>query len=253
MTFVALVLMVTSAHAHVAPSVDDNNRYLKVTPLKGGFRLAYTVFFGEIPGAQERKILDDNRDGRIDDAEKKRFGDKLASEVAASLQLELVVRPPAQRDAALPTSIRWQTIDVGLGGTGTVAAGAFSVDMIAYVCAPSGHIRVRDSFRIPRPGETEVIVEDSPGITVTNAHVGPADDMRHDWRFLGAGGPLTDDGVEVEWTAAASAPVVPAKCDAPARAESRSPWTPARTAIVLAVIVAGLGVGVVLGRYLRRK
>ena len=42
------VVAITLLSAHVAPSVDDNNRYLKVTPLHDGIRLAYTVFFGEI-------------------------------------------------------------------------------------------------------------------------------------------------------------------------------------------------------------
>src|SRR4051795_12424080 len=69
MTFVALgalcfVLGVTSlSWGHVAPSVDDNNRYLKVTPMADGIRFAYTVFFGEIPGASERKHIDANGDG----------------------------------------------------------------------------------------------------------------------------------------------------------------------------------------------
>ena len=42
------VVAVTLLSAHVAPSVDDNNRYLKVTPQADGVRLAYTGFFGEI-------------------------------------------------------------------------------------------------------------------------------------------------------------------------------------------------------------
>jgi len=40
--------------------------------MRDGFRLAYTVFFGEIPGASERRTIDTNRDGRIgNDAERK--------------------------------------------------------------------------------------------------------------------------------------------------------------------------------------
>src|SRR6185369_12131192 len=35
------------AAAHVAPSVGDNNRYLKLTPLGDRVRLAYTVFYGD--------------------------------------------------------------------------------------------------------------------------------------------------------------------------------------------------------------
>ena len=35
------------ATGHVQPSVDDNNRFLKLTPLGDRVRLAYTVLFGE--------------------------------------------------------------------------------------------------------------------------------------------------------------------------------------------------------------
>jgi hypothetical protein len=83
------VVAVTLLSGHVAPSVDDNNRYLKVTPLRDGIRLAYTVFFGEIPGASERRSIDANRDGRIDEAEAQRFADKLGSEVSASIDIEI--------------------------------------------------------------------------------------------------------------------------------------------------------------------
>src|ERR1043165_3083602 len=70
MTFLKALLAVaaiTVLSGHVAPSVDDNNRYLKVTPLRDGIRFAYTVFFGEIPGASVRRTMDRNSDGTIDD------------------------------------------------------------------------------------------------------------------------------------------------------------------------------------------
>jgi hypothetical protein len=210
LTAVIAVAAVTVLSGHVAPSVDDNNRYIKVTPMAGGARLAYTVFFGEVPGAAERRLLDTNRDGRIDPAEAKTFGDKLAGEIAANLVVDAGDKT---------TPIRWTVVDVGLGNE-AVAAGSFSVDMIAYVCAAGGgqhRVHLRDSFRIPRPGETEVKVEDSPGVTVTRAQVGGADDATHDYRFVGAGGPLTDEGLAVEWTATDQAPLLPpATCAAPA-------------------------------------
>src|SRR5882757_5803724 len=121
MTFVKTalaVVAVTLLSAHVAPSVDDNNRYLKVTPQADGIRLAYTVFFGEIPGASERKLLDTNHDGQIDAAESK-----------------------AQQ-------LTWTLVDVGMGSP-QVAAGSFSVDMIAYLCGSgvSTHrVKLRDQF-----------------------------------------------------------------------------------------------------------
>lgn len=225
------VVAVTVLAGHVAPSVDDNNRYVKVTPLGDGVRLAYTVFFGEIPGATERKQLDANRDGRIDDAERRRFGDKLAAEVTAALDVELDGKPQ---------KFTWQIVDVGLGSE-AVAAGSFSVDLVTYLCGTPGTkhtLRLRDQFRIPRPGETEVKVEDSPGVTVTRGHVGPADDPTRDWRFVGPGGPLSDDGLEVEWTAAPTSERVPnATCGKATTATPGStPW-----------VLIGLGALVVIG------
>src|SRR5262245_49235308 len=76
-----------AAAAHVAPSVGDNNRYLKLTPLGDRVRLAYTVFYGEVPGAELRKAIDANHDGAIDDAESQAFAVRTADEIAAALEV----------------------------------------------------------------------------------------------------------------------------------------------------------------------
>jgi hypothetical protein len=237
---VAVITLCVDARAHVAPSVDDNNRYLKVTPLRGGYRLAYTVFFGEIPGASERRTLDSNRDGRIDDAEAKRFGTGLASQVGASLQLDGSARP-----------VTWTVVDVGLG-TPSVAAGAFSVDMIAYVCA-DGRMTLRDQFRIPRPGETEVVVEDSPGVTVKTARIGANDDARRDWRFLGAGGPLSDEGLEVVWTSTPVTPALPASTPCTASAPTGGKRGRLPFVVGAVVVVCAAVAGVLVARRARKR
>lgn len=230
------VAAVTVLAAHVAPSVDDNNRYLKVTPLRDGFRLAYTVFFGEIPGASERRTIDVNRDGRIDEAEAQRFADKLGAEVAASLDVQ--IDGMAQR-------VHWDIVSAGMGSD-AVAAGSFSIDLVAFVCGEGAahQVRVRDRFRIPRPGETEVKVEDSPGVTIQRAHVGPANDPSRDFRFAGPGGPLADDGLELHYTAGDKAQPVPSdKCAGGARsAGSAGSSRLGLVAIAIAVLagVAGL-------------
>jgi len=195
------VLALTVLSAHVAPSVDDNNRYLKVSPQGDRVRIAYTVFFGEVPGASERRGLDANHDGKIDEAEAHAFGLRLAGQVAGALVVEIDghVEP-----------VKWTTVDVGLG-TPDVAAGSFSVDLVAYPCLATArgkhHIVIHDRFRIPHPGETEAKVEDSPGITIERAHVGPADDPSFDFRFAGPGGPIEDDGLEINFVAGDKAPV----------------------------------------------
>jgi hypothetical protein len=144
----AITLAGARVDAHVGPSVDDNNRYLKLTPGADRVRLAYTVFFGEVPGAQMRRSLDGNRDGQISDAEAKAYGDKLAAEVAPSLEITV---------DGITWRVTWSTVTVGMG-TPSVTAGAFSVDLVGYLCLPSARGRhavlLRDRFRVPRPGET---------------------------------------------------------------------------------------------------
>src|SRR5262249_46459923 len=86
---IAIVITAATATGHVGPSVDDNNRYIAVTPLGDRVRLAYTVIFGEVPGATERAAIDANHDGTISEAEGHAFGVALAAKVAAALDLEL--------------------------------------------------------------------------------------------------------------------------------------------------------------------
>jgi hypothetical protein len=214
-----LVLAVTAsaalpARAHVAPSVDDNNRYIKLTPQGDRVRLAYTVFFGEVPGAQTRPSIDGNHDRTISDAEAQTFGNHLAAEVAAALDVNI---------DGTQHPVTWNQVAVGIN-TPSIAAGSFSVDMIAYLCLGSGphhRVQVRDRFRLLRPGETEVKVEDSPGIAIEHARVGPADDPSHDYRFVGPGGPVADDGLDLAFTVSAKAPVGGEGCKAAAGATSR--------------------------------
>ena len=236
------VVAVTVLSGHVAPSVDDNNRYLKVTPLHGGVRLAYTVFFGEIPGASERRSIDENRDGRIDDAEAQRFADKLAAQVAAAIDIDV--------DGS-PHRIRWDLVVAGMGSD-AVAAGSFSIDMVAFACGKPGashKVLVRDQFRIPRPGETEVKVEDSPGVTVQRAHVGPADDPTRDFRFAGPGGPLSDDGLALEYTVTDKTPAIPpGKCGGGAAQPAKKPSNSLVGLIVIGGVVVLGAAGLIIVR-----
>ena len=241
MTFLKVTLAVaciTVLAGHVAPSIDDNNRYLKVTPLRDGVRLAYTVFFGEIPGASERRAIDANGDGRIDDGEAKRFADKLGAEVAAAIDLDL---------DGTPQRVQWQLVSPGMGSD-AVAAGSFSIDLITVLCmraGPGKHtLKLRDQFRIPRPGETEVKVEDSPGVTIERARVGPADDASRNFRFAGPGGPLADDGLDLAFTSTANTPAV-GKCAtaAPPAQPSSTRWL-----VIGAAVIAALGIAYAIYR-----
>lgn len=230
----AITLAGPPAAAHVAPSVDDNNRYLKVTPGADRVRIAYTVFFGEVPGAQTRPSIDANHDGQISDDEAQAFGKKLASEVGASLELTL---------DGTTQPVAWTTVATGMGAP-QVAAGSFSVDLIAFPCLASARgkhtLLLRDRFRVPHPGETEVKVEDGTGTTITHTRIGRQADPAHDYKFVGPGGPLTDDGIEVTFTAADDAPLVGDGLCTGATSSSSSPRMPKALILGIAIAIAGV-------------
>lgn len=243
-----MVAMITSssAAAHVAPSVDDNNRYIKVSPQADRLRVAYTVFFGEVPGQALRPSLDTDSDGMISDAEAQVHGDKIAAEVIAALELGIDGRQQA---------FRWKQVTVGMGSP-AVAAGSFSIDMIAYVCFPKAggkhEALLRDRFRVPKPGETEVRVEDAPGITVSAARIGGADALANDFKFVGPGGPLSDEGLKIAFTASDKA-AVSGECDnVTAPTESSGPPLFAILAGVGALLLVLAGGGLVLRHSLRK-
>nr|HEX4315204.1 hypothetical protein [Kofleriaceae bacterium] len=246
----AVLAIARTASGHVVPSVDDNNRYLKLAPLGDRVRIAYTVFFGDNPGRLERQSIDADRDGQISEAEAHAFGDKLAAQVAAGLEVEV---------DGVTAPVTWSEVDVGMG-TPAVDAGAFSIDLVTYACFAQArgrhHVRVHDRFRVPHAGETEVKVEDSPGVTVERARVGAADAPDYDYKFVGPGGPLSDDGLDLTFVAGDQAAVVAdgvcdgggAKVSDPQRAGDGSQ----RRGVILGAI-GGVAMLVVAGGLLRAR
>jgi hypothetical protein len=239
------VVLVATAQAHVAPSVDDNNRYLKVTPLGDRIRLAYTVFFGEVPGRAQRTTIDTNKDGAISDDEANAFGAKIAADVAPALDITVdgVERP-----------VTWNQVVVGMG-TPATSAGAFSIDLVAWLCLPSprGHhaLQLRDHFRIPRPGETELRVDDSPGVKIEHARVGHAEIPEMIYKMVGPGGPLSDDGLDLVFTADDRAPIP--SDHACAAAAPPPAKTPMLAIALVALAACGGGALVLVIRHKRRK
>ena len=135
------------ARAHVAPAVSGNNRYLKLTALGDRLRLAYTVFYGEAPGATLRRAIDRNHDGTIDDRETQAFGERIARDVARALIIAV---------DHIPQPVAWSQVVVGLG-TPSATAGAFSIDLVAWLClsSPRGKhaVLLRDAYPLDRPGK----------------------------------------------------------------------------------------------------
>lgn len=205
--FVLAITLTATAAAHVGPSKDDNNRYLKLTPQADRLRVAYTVFFGEVPGARMRPSIDADHDGSISEAEAQAFGDKLAAEVAAALDIQL--------DKA-QLAVRFDQIVVGMGSP-AVRAGSFSVDLIANLCiGPNSRHEVvlRDRFKLLNPGETEVRIEDVHGIGIPSVRIGQSKDKQV--KYVGPGGPLADDGVELVFEVTPGAPTPTSACATPA-------------------------------------
>jgi hypothetical protein len=229
-----LLLLRAEAGAHVAPSLDDNNRYLKLSLLGDRVRLAYTVFFGEVPGLAMRRTIDTDRDGQLSDAETDGFARKLADEVAGQLAVQL-----DGRDAAVTFSlVSFGSVTAAVAGSGS--GGAFSVDLVATLCLQASRegrseaggeasgkangelvhrLTLRDRFHVPRPGETEVHLEDGPGISIGKAAIGEHGAAERVFRFAGHVPALSEPGLQVEFRVAAGTAIPRAgACEAQAKA-----------------------------------
>jgi len=240
--------------AHHAAAVDVNNRYLRLAPMSNGARLAYTVYLGEIPGAETRVGMDTDGDGTISDSEADAYGDKLARDVASQLVVEL---------DGEKKEVTWANVHVGLG-TPTVDAGAFTVDLIGWFCHASAEERhelvLIDGYRLDRPGETEIQVKPSPDVTVVGAAMGrggASAELQLTWS--GEARPLSEPGYAVTYSiepekaaAAATGPCQPVAASQPAETDNGRKTT--MTAVAVAAIAAViLLVGFLLSRRLRTR
>lgn len=220
------------AKAHVAPSVNENNRYIKLTVFGDRVRLAYILYIGEIPGQAARQRLDKDRDGLISEDESASFRDQWAKQVAAALHVEI-------GGEALP--IHWSRAEVGLGDP-RASAGAFSLDLVAWLCPPGGaaELSISDDLHLPQPGETELLADESPDIEITRAVLGGEEGTR--FRWTGAGGPI-EQGFQLAWKAGPDAPPAPGRCSEPGTGKSpglRRWWPVAAVAAALLAVLAVL-------------
>ncbi len=219
-----------AALAHPQASPDTNNRYLKLTPMGDRVRVAYTIFLGEKPGAALRRRLDRDRNGEIDDAEAAPYGEEIAALVKLAVSVTIDGRP---------TSIAWTTVDVGLG-TPSVVGGAFSVDLVGWLCTsgPSHRLVLRDTVRLDRPGESEVKIEDGPGVLIGARTLGGQAMDKLDQLWTGADGPLTE-GLDLSWTVDdAAARPADGRCHDARPKGSRWPWAKATLALIALAAIA---------------
>jgi hypothetical protein len=237
---IAWLATITPAHAHVQASVDENNRYLKLTPMGDRVRLAYTIFLGERPGATLRRRLDRDRDGQLDDDEARAYGKEIAALVHPAVSVTLDGKA---------ARIAWTTLDVGLG-TPSVAAGAFSVDLVGWVCATGDSHRMVlvDTVELEKPGETEVRLEDAPGVIFGVRSIGGKAFDTLETKWTGAGGPLTT-GLDLAYSVdGAAARPADGRCgDAGAENTNAPRYWLWGVGILVVAVVAALG-----GRHLRK-
>jgi hypothetical protein len=176
----AAVLAPRHTAAHVAPAVDENNRYIKLSPMGSRLQLAYVLFVGEVPGAELRKSMG---------SDPQRHAEKLASEIADKLVLTV---------DGTPTAISWDRVAVDLTAS-KEHPNALSVSMVAWVCmdeASNHRLELRDSFELPPPGENELVVEPGPGVVVDSSSLGGDTGNKLDW--IGLPNPMTEDGYVLE-------------------------------------------------------
>ena len=245
--------------AHHGPSVETNNRYIRLTPMQGGVRIAYTVYIGEIPGVAERARMNSNGDEILDDSESRAYGDELARALAEKLDIQL----DGKRSA-----MKWSQVDVGLG-TNEVDSGAFSIDLIGWICTAGGKeghsLILVDGYQLAKPGDTELRVNASPGVSVSRSTLDGDEATRQlelIWR--GKASPLATKPYYMDYSVAGdSAPSVPTgECPSASEAEDSASGkeaaeagksgATATIAILLSVAVAAI-VAVFLFLRLRRR
>jgi len=182
-----MLLIALLLHQVVAPT--QNNRYVKITAMDGQLRLAYTILYGDLPAEEARRKMDANRDGTLSPDEAHAFGEALGRAVGARLTLEL----DGQR-----VPVGFAQAEVGLGSERGVHPVPFSIDLIMLV--PAGASREHtvyfdDRFALPHEGETEVTLEEAPGVRVTASFAGRSGDGMHGlkWSWLGPRGSDMED------------------------------------------------------------
>ena len=161
----AACALAAPAAAHVAPSPDVNNRYLKATLLPDRLRVTYTLLIGDRPGAGERRRMDRDGDGRLSAAERAAFGARMTEELGAHLSILLDGKPVGD----------WRLVDVGLGqavvGTLPVAVDLELDAPYANPAADEHTLFLDDVVKLPLPGEVELRIDESPGVRVLESHL----------------------------------------------------------------------------------
>jgi hypothetical protein len=132
--------------------------------------------------------------------------------------------------------------------------------MIAWLCLSSPKSQIAhslvltDTFQVPRPGETELRVVESPGVTIGRSTFGKEGKRSQlEFKWTGAGGPIATIGYHLDFeTDPKTAPMAnDGRCKHRPTAAPKSGLTlPVKLAIIGGVAAV---IGLVLFLFLRRR
>ena len=100
-----------------------------------------------------------------------------------------------------------------------------------------GVIGTQTTILVPKPGESQLIVEESPGTEITSASIGDQEQSELTW--TGARSPLVD-GARVEWNATADAVAANGPCATNSDSSGATWWLYITGAAAAAVAILAL-------------
>jgi len=138
--------------------------------------------------------MDSNKDGNLSKKERKTF----AQPWATSASEKISVRIDGE-----PINLQWKEIYIGVG-TPKVYSTPFSVDFNAWLCIPTKNgnnkVWIQHKLHIPMPGETEVRIEESPGVHLNHSFVGNnVKKSQTEFKWLGKQAPLSENPLQIEF------------------------------------------------------
>ena len=215
--------------AHVAAAVKDNNRYLKITVFDRAIRLVSIIYFGEIPGQRARRAMDTDNNGTLSDDEVAVFVESWSTRVHDALEIDV-----------MPTSeIDWEPPSPGIDDRSS-NAGAFSIDIVGWVCIDSLRstqtLTLRDTLTLPTPGEIEIRPEESPGTEITSLKLDGQ--SMTSFNLVGEQARKLARGFEIQWITNEQQSVPNPHCQKPT--DSSKPQRRGLLGGVLAAVIAAI-------------
>jgi hypothetical protein len=145
-------LLSRAAHAHPEVSPLLVNRYLSLIVVGDRVEFFVTLLYGALPGAETRKGLDRDGDGRISEAERKQGQDVWKARAGELARLAI---------DGTPVPLVGATADLQLGPDTSAGAAPLVVEVYGARPLPAGtrQLRLEPGWDPPKLGETELMVD----------------------------------------------------------------------------------------------